>query len=98
MGRVYDLQDWERTRRAKLSANPLCEHCLARGKVVPATEVDHIQPISKGGEWFNPDNLQCLCKSCHSLKTKRDEGANVRLGCDQNGLPIDAAHHWNTGG
>ena len=38
-----------------------------------ATEVDHIQPLSRGGghEW---DNLQALCKSCHSKKTARETG------------------------
>jgi hypothetical protein len=40
---------------------------------VVATEVDHIQPLSRGGghEW---ENLQALCKSCHSKKTARETG------------------------
>lgn len=38
-----------------------------------ATEVDHIQPLSRGGGhgW---DNLQALCKSCHSKQTARESG------------------------
>lgn len=34
-------------------------------------EVDHIVPFSLGGE-TKLSNLQGVCKSCHSLKTKTD--------------------------
>ena len=59
---------WNRLRKIKLYRNPYCEIC---GKV--ATEVDHIVPIRKGG--LNElDNLQSLCKSCHSRKTAKYDG------------------------
>jgi len=36
--------------------------------LVPATEVHHIVPLDKGGS--NADeNLQALCKPCHSRHT-----------------------------
>lgn len=45
------------------------------GVIRPATEVDHIIPRSKGGTdiW---ENLQALCKSCHSKKTRRENSGN----------------------
>ena len=79
----------------QLASYPLCRHCEGRGILEPAVEVDHIQRIADGGDWFDPANLQSLCHSCHSRKTKRDEGANVKMGCNQDGIPIDPVHHWN---
>ena len=35
-------------------------------------EVDHIVPISKGGEALGLDNHQAICKTCHKAKTKID--------------------------
>lgn len=35
-------------------------------------EVDHIQPISKGGHPFDPANLRTLCSDCHKEKTAED--------------------------
>ena len=97
MGRVYDLQAWKRARREHLAHEPLCVMCRKLGRTVPATEVDHIIPISKGGEWFY-DNLQSLCESHHSQKTRRDEGKTVRMGAGIDGTPLDPAHPWNAGG
>ncbi len=27
-----------------------------------ATDADHITPLDKGGDRYDPNNLQCLCK------------------------------------
>jgi len=35
-------------------------------------EVDHITPVSIGGDGLDLDNLQTLCKNCHIKKTKKD--------------------------
>lgn len=60
--RGYDAK-WRRNRAMFLRHHPVCCQC---GK--PATEADHIQPRARGGSdrW---DNLQPLCKPCHSRKT-----------------------------
>lgn len=61
--RGYDLT-WRRTRGRYLKAHPRCETCGKR-----ATEVDHIIPISQGGDRLKWHNLQSQCKPCHSRKT-----------------------------
>lgn len=35
-------------------------------------QVDHIQPISKGGHPFDEANLQTLCRECHVEKTAQE--------------------------
>jgi 5-methylcytosine-specific restriction endonuclease McrA len=36
--------------------------------MAPATTVDHVEPVSKGGEILNPENLVAACVSCNSKK------------------------------
>jgi 5-methylcytosine-specific restriction protein A len=62
---------WKRIRDRYTKAHPLCEECQKRGKLVPAEEVHHIIPLSRGGSNAT-DNLMSLCKSCHSSITARD--------------------------
>lgn len=71
--RPYDRRAWrDRIRPMKLRANPLCEDCRARGLVVVATEVDHVN----GDPTDNADqNLRSLCKPCHSTKTALHNGS-----------------------
>lgn len=54
-----------------LNAEPLCRHCMAEGRVQQAQEVDHIDGNAWNLAW---DNLQPLCKSCHSKKTAKEHG------------------------
>ena len=62
---------WQKARRMVLADSPLCIQCLARGRCVPAEEVDHIVPLKAGGT-NDRSNLQALCKACHSAKTMRE--------------------------
>jgi len=68
--RGYDRQ-WRKVRAQYLAEHPLCEKHLEEGKTVPAYDVDHIIPLSQGGERLDPDNLQALCRRCHNKKTGR---------------------------
>ncbi|MDD2729735.1 HNH endonuclease [Malikia sp.] len=74
-----------------LSREPLCRHCAARGLVVPATDVDHMN----GADDNRLESLQPLCHECHSRKTARDQGKRVAYGCDPSGKPADPDHPWN---
>ncbi len=67
-----------------LSREPLCRDPFGEhaewGEVVSATEVDHIVPRRVGPELeLSLENLQALCKRCHSRKTKAElQGICVR--------------------
>lgn len=74
----------------------MCAHCLARGLVTAAIEVDHVVPLFKGGA-DDESNLQSLCRECHDTKTRLDLGWKVKGGCDLNGNPLDSNHFWNKG-
>lgn len=62
--RGYDRR-WRRIRLGVLAEHPFCQ---TPGCPWPASEVDHIVPLSAGGT-HDRDNLQALCKRCHSAKT-----------------------------
>jgi 5-methylcytosine-specific restriction protein A len=67
--------NWRKYSSTYLKAHPLCLKCLEDGKLIPATEVDHIVP-HKGDKdlfWLE-DNHQGLCKPCHSRKTVLEDG------------------------
>ncbi len=41
--------------------------------------LDHIKPIALGGEEFDEDNLQILCKACDKIKTRQDHKDIAKL-------------------
>lgn len=97
----YSTARWKRLRARKLAINPLCEACERRGQVTAATDVDHIVPISQGGEPFpGMDGLRSLCHEDHSFRTASSQpgasGATFK-GCDAQGNPIDPDHPWAGG-
>jgi 5-methylcytosine-specific restriction protein A len=71
--RGYDSA-WKRLRATVLHKQPLCVHCLDVGRTEAATELDHIVPIRLRPDLrLVVDNLQPLCKSCHSKKTGNEK-------------------------
>jgi 5-methylcytosine-specific restriction protein A len=61
---------WRKCRELFLSQYPLCVACERAGKVVAATDVDHIKP-HRGDEvvFWDSMNWQSLCRECHNAKT-----------------------------
>lgn len=66
----YNTSRWQKLRSQQLAAEPLCQRCLTYSVYTPAIHVDHVQPHR--GDWkrfYDAENLQSLCPSCHSWKT-----------------------------
>ena len=70
--KFYKSALWRHIRRQVLDEEPFCRSCRNAGKIVRATVVDHIIPISEGGSRTDRDNLQPLCARCHNSKTARE--------------------------
>ena len=70
---AYRSTDWKRIRSVQLAKQPLCCRCLHYGIVERAKDVDHV--IAHEGDlnlFYDKDNLQSLCHSCHSWKTNQE--------------------------
>jgi len=70
----YRSQRWVRFRNfaMKLPENVLCRACKEQGRIVPATDLDHIKPRKEHPELqFSIENVQGLCGSCHTRKTRK---------------------------
>lgn len=59
---------WKVKRTRYLRTHPWCVDC---GQA--ANTVDHVVPLSKGGQ-DNENNYQSMCTSCHSRKTASKDG------------------------
>lgn len=83
---------WKRSR-ARIMARDmhLCQVCQRNGRATPATEVDHITPLSLGGS-DDDQNLQAICEPCHKAKTEREaakaQGRRVKVTFGADGWPI----------
>ena len=55
---VFDRDGWR------------CCACGGPGRL----ECDHVDPLQRGGDPFDMDNLQTLCRGCHIAKTRRENG------------------------
>lgn len=87
--RLYGTARWRRIREAKLSADPLCEWCLEREIVEPATEVHHSDGGHKGDItkfWSGP--LVSTCKPCHASRGQREDLGQTVMRFDAHGWPV----------
>lgn len=92
-GRAGKAQRLRRLQRT----HGLCEMCLASGRVEPATVVDHVVPLARGGLDFD-ENTRNLCDPHHAEVTAEQFGFAVApggRGVDRQGRPTGSRHAWS---
>ncbi|MFV5212707.1 HNH endonuclease [Azonexus caeni] len=73
----------QKLRDQLFADDPLCAECRRHGMITPATQRDHIIPLSEGGT-DDISNIQGLCHDCHKAKTEREsQRGRVRGGVGQ---------------
>ena len=95
--RLYDSTRWRKVAKMFLDQNPLCAPCWKiGGKEVPATIVHH-KVEHRGDEtlFWDWDNLEATCASCHSGHIRVSEHVGYSQACDADGWPIDPRHPAN---
>jgi len=94
--KLRKTKHWLQLRDMQLTAHPYCRFCEARGKLKRATVVDHITPHKGDADlFFDPANLQSLCKRCHDSAKQSEERLGYSTAIDEDGYPIDPRHPAN---
>jgi 5-methylcytosine-specific restriction protein A len=65
---LYQSKQWKLLRFQVLRNYPICNDC----KRQPSTVADHIKPVRLGGDFWDIENLQGLCASCHNKKSANE--------------------------
>lgn len=72
--RLYALPRWRAASREYRAANPLCRACQQSGRDEPVAVVDHIIPHRGNMQLFwDPNNWQPLCLTCHHIKSTQEK-------------------------
>lgn len=69
---LYHTPRWKKLRALGLKIEPLCRECKENGKIKLATIRDHILNVRKGGDFWDMNNQQSLCESCHASKSGKE--------------------------
>ena len=68
--RLRNTRRYRQARAAFLASRLWCAACQRRGVTSkPAEHLDHIRPVESGGEFWDRENWQPLCRECHEKKT-----------------------------
>lgn len=71
--KIRNSRQWrDKVRPQQLLDFPYCEECHKKDALTEAVEVDHKTPLESGGDPYDPDNLQSLCKRCHVIKSAEE--------------------------
>ena len=94
--RMYNTVRWRKLRSWKLTRDPLCRYCLEVGRVTAADTVDHVR-AHRGEEraFWDADNLQSLCATCHNAIAQQRDTKGYAIGCGADGYPIDPGHPFH---
>ena len=70
--KLYATRKWRAYRQAIIQRRGgECVECGAT-PLDQNIHLDHIKPLAQGGEAYNEENIQILCRECHSRKTARE--------------------------
>ncbi|MDX2212840.1 MAG: HNH endonuclease [Oculatellaceae cyanobacterium bins.114] len=76
---MTDISDEVRAR-VRQRAGDRCEYCLSQqAYVMGRLQIDHIQPIAKGGT-DSEDNLCLACELCNQYKWTQTQGHDPKTG------------------
>ena len=64
----YNSTAWRKLRALVIQNNPICQQCGRQASNV----CDHINPVRLGGSFWDVNNLQALCTSCHNKKSGQE--------------------------
>jgi len=67
----YNHRRWHRIRRHQFNRQPLCETCLAAGRVTPAQVVHHVEDHRGDKAKFFLGELRSLCRASHETIHQR---------------------------
>lgn len=70
--KVYRNNRWRKLSKSYKERNPFCVKCAEEGIVAASQVTDHIQRINDGGDPYDENNLQALCKRCHNIKSGKE--------------------------
>jgi 5-methylcytosine-specific restriction protein A len=68
----YNSPAWRKLSRAFRRTHPLCAQCDREGRIKQSQVTDHIIAIRDGGDVWDMNNLEALCKKCHDKKTRQE--------------------------
>ena len=77
--KAYNNSTWRKMRDTYLKEHAVCQDCISKGKITPATDVHHIKSPFKDGEinyslLLDYTNLVSLCKECHGQRHATEQG------------------------
>jgi len=93
----YTHSAWRRRRRLQLLREPFCCYCLAQGRNVVASVVDHVTPHRGDRTLFKLGPLQSLCEGCHNSTKQQVERNGFCRDTGVDGMPVDKRHPCYTG-
>jgi 5-methylcytosine-specific restriction protein A len=79
----YHTPEWRKLRLAFINSsstlpdgrtvsNAICRMCYLEGRTEPVHTVDHIHRIRDGGDAYDMNNLQSLCRTHHDRKSSQE--------------------------
>lgn len=92
---LYKTIEWFKLRSAQLKRKPYCERSIHNDRV-KATTVNHRKPHRGDRKlFFDPANLESVCKPCHDGPIQREERRGYSPSVDAGGWPTDPKHPGN---